>query len=510
MARIVNLPEEVIALIGTHLDKNTIKAAIRTCWHLYNALLHLLWRQLAIPTRTGRLLPSANNVEENAHRVQCLEFRRPVPQEYYSLHYRNLYSIRISQPPACTIPPDDQDRHHCLLVGSNPQIQDLVFHNMQTPPSIALWDTIITSLQKPRRLEFRNHILLPKDTLDSFWQACSLFEELDLIIYKVYYGDILETLPFPRLRRLTLDFPDSCIRRGVDLEDYLAWVTNLLQLEALTWRVCDSHKFCTDDFITALSEKTWPRLESVKLTGVSEEDDVWSEIIQLLPPLKEYRTNNEKFGEQSFSRLQEHHFGTLRSLNVGGCPLFSSQMALSVLTGCVHLEDFRAPYIYIADLKNGNSTTQDWASVGLKHLKIYIARDPEDPGADELMFKQLSRQTQLRGLHFDQWLTLVLPTKLKESLNKQGAIQLRLDAGLFYLWTLKQLTHISFDETRQAMGVEEIEWILENWTSLKEMAGNLSDDAGAQAVSEGMFTGTDVCYWPFNSIFGGNYSEEWP
>ncbi|KAG0196538.1 hypothetical protein BGX33_001535, partial [Mortierella sp. NVP41] len=59
MILIVDLPEEVIALIGLRVDKRTIKAVILSCWYLHNSLAHLLWRQFALPSSKGRFLLEA-------------------------------------------------------------------------------------------------------------------------------------------------------------------------------------------------------------------------------------------------------------------------------------------------------------------------------------------------------------------------------------------------------------------------------------------------------------------
>ncbi|KAF9120343.1 hypothetical protein BGW39_011490, partial [Mortierella sp. 14UC] len=496
MTGINNLPEEVIALIGSHLDKKDINAAIRTCRLFHNALRHLLWRHLSFPTKGGQILLSAAEVEKSAYWVHCLSYRYSVPQEYWSIHYPNVYNMRIDyylnmfpQLQLSTILLENLDRHHCLLIESNPQVQNLTLRNLKIPPSITLWDTVIASLQNPRQLIFHHSSSLPLDSRDSFWRACSLFEDMDLKIRDAYQ-DILETLTFPRLKRLTLEIRDSYTRSNIGLEDYLVWIKTATQLEALAWHMTRGLQFPTNNFIRELNERRWPRLESVGLTNVTKPDDVWANIIQLLPPLKEFRTNNRLFEEQSFARLQEHHFRTLRSLNVRGCHLFSSRMALSVLTECVHLEDFRAPYLRAADLKNRSSISQDWACVGLKYLKLYIASDPEDPESNELVCKQLSRLQQLKELHFDQWLIFSLPAELKGPLTEQGSLQLRLDAGLAHLSTLKRLTTIYFDETRQRMRFGEVEWILQNWTALEEMSGSLSGDTNTQAELEAMFDGT--------------------
>ncbi|KAF9544919.1 hypothetical protein EC957_011544 [Mortierella hygrophila] len=101
-------------------------------------------------------------------------------------------------------------------------------------------------------------------------------------------------------------------------------------------------------------------------------------------------------------------------------------MTLTVLTECVHLEGLRAFHIDVPDFRSEKLTGRDWACSGLRNLKVQIFRDMDDVGADQLC-----------------------------------------------------LTHVSFYNTRQGIGTEDIWAIPENWTSLKKMYGVLSEDPGA-------------------------------
>ncbi|KAF9902834.1 hypothetical protein EC991_004493 [Linnemannia zychae] len=506
MTGIKKLPEEVLAFIGSHLDNKDILAAICSCRLLCKTLRHLLWRELTLPRRTGELLVTSAKVEENAQHVQRLEFRFSLPQDYYSIHYPSLYNITISHFPildfcdlSYPLPTEDHDQLVCLLISSNPLVRELELCNPYLSPSRELFNAL-SRLQNPRRLTFFNVDFLRDGTSEFLWQACSLFEELDLGIDKTSYHDILKTLSFPCLKRLTLRLDDDMDAdldesyEGVDpaLDEFMDWLIALRQLEALNLQAPYRGYLLPENFISALREKRWPRLESFRLKNVFQSDVVWASMFQWLPPLKEFWFDDCLFDDQGFVRLQENHFKTLRSLNVRQCVSFSSRMALSVLTGCVHLEEFRAPYLLASDLKNGDSANQDWACVGLKYLSLFVAREPDDSESNELVFKQLSRLHQLRKLFLDQWLSSTLSDELKELLTEKGSLQLRLDEGLGHLSTLKRLTTISLEDTEQNMRAEDVEWILKNWTSLKEIVSTLSEDEDTQTELDRMFCESGV------------------
>jgi hypothetical protein len=56
----------------------------------------------------------------------------------------------------------------------------------------------------------------------------------------------------------------------------------------------------------------------------------------------------------------------------------------------------------------------------------------------------------------------------------QETFDLRLELGLDKLSTLRSLSVISFLDTEQKMGDEEVDWILEHWTSLMIANGALN------------------------------------
>ncbi|KAG0283467.1 hypothetical protein BGZ96_012122 [Linnemannia gamsii] len=504
MARITDLPVEVIALTGIHLDKDAVKHAIRTCWHLYNALNHLLWRQLPLPSRTGRLLLSAAKLQDNAHRIQQLEFRCLVPQEYYSIHYPNVHNLKMnitSLPPLYTVSPENQHQLHSLLISFNPQFQDLTLRNIECSSSSILWETIYETLQHPKRLEINCIGTIDQNTSDSFWRTCSRFEELNLHVHEIQRCETLPTLMFPDLKLLTLSYGGRFRNAAMGTDDFLQWMRNAPNLEALEWNVYHYRYFPKDDLISALAEKAWPRLESFSLLFFPEPDDVWADIIRVLPPLKRFQCNNSQFNNQSFARLQEHHFATLHSLHVRNCGSFSSPMALSVLTNCAHLQEFHAPYIHAVDLRSKNSKGRNWACTGLRCLRLQIFKGKNDTGADKLVFKQLSKLNQLKDLRLHRVTTMVYPKKVQAMLKDAGMLQLRLDAGLSHLSTLNHLTKISFLNTEQEMSAEDLRWMLENWTLLEYMDGVFSKDDDTQAVLGAMISETNIEYWDLDLGF---------
>ncbi|KAF9083704.1 hypothetical protein BGX29_002956 [Mortierella sp. GBA35] len=314
MTLIVDLPEEVIALIGLRVDKRTIKVAILSCWYLHNSLAHLLWRQFALPSSKERFLLEAPKVEEHAHLVQSLVYGHGVPREYYAIRFPALYSLRLyfhSRLPSSrhSNTNEDQDRYQPTLISLNPHLKDLVLREIEPTSSTALWKTIYTSLHDPKRLEVHFSPLTEPDSLDSFWRACSRFEKVHLKIFVFFHCDTPPGLSFSRLKRVTLQIHSPYLSPSVGLERHLSWLVRCPNLDTLDWETYGDERFVTDSLIRALTDKTWPRLESFSWTGNSVTDDVSADIIRVLPPLKVYRISNRPFGDLSFGRLQEITLG---------------------------------------------------------------------------------------------------------------------------------------------------------------------------------------------------------
>ncbi|KAF9986367.1 hypothetical protein BGZ65_007874 [Modicella reniformis] len=87
-----------------------------------------------------------------------------------------------------------------------------------------------------------------------------------------------------------------------------------------------------------------------------------------------------------------------------------------------------------------------------------------------LVFEQLARLTQLQKLYVT-WNPK--PNLEDDEPVFQGSVDLRLDYGLGKLSSLRMLREISFVDTVQQMGEQEIDWILEHWKCVEEIYGEL-------------------------------------
>ena len=197
-----------------------------------------------------------------------------------------------------------------------------------------------------------------------------------------------------------------------------------------------------------------------------------------------YRSGGGTVGALTYNCLKEMYFGHLRELLLHACIGFTSGMVQELLTECVHLVNFEAPYIYVRDIA---SAPKPWGCLSLEELKIYIAKQPDDEaGWEGQVFEQISRLRRLLILSLKRNRRIcdvnevdddrVVPFSLetldlrfgcssrpKESSNSGADIS---------CWSsLVQLWQFQFDGDRQVLGMEEALWMTENWRDLKYVVG---------------------------------------
>ncbi|KAF9537043.1 hypothetical protein EC957_008968 [Mortierella hygrophila] len=222
-------------------------------------------------------------LKEHAQFVHTLTYLTTISQDY-TIHFPALTNLSfefLSWPTTFhdTVPPPDRNDYLASIIRLCPRIQNLTLTNAVHCPSVQLWETILSTLENPRRLAVTRMDPTDNPSMQAFWKACSRY-----------------------------------------------------------------------------------------------------------------------LSELSFGRLQERHFATLSILDLNGCALFTSEMVLSVLSGCPLLEDLSAPYLTASDLRQSEPARRAWICFGLTRLKVYIARDREHPDADQLVFEQLSKLVQLEEL----------------------------------------------------------------------------------------------------------------
>ncbi|KAG0200026.1 hypothetical protein BGX33_011248 [Mortierella sp. NVP41] len=260
MTGITDLPKEVLVLIGDLVTKPDLIATFSTCRPLQHTLSHLLWRDVCIESQKPQ--PSIEILKVHAHVVH---------------HFEDICTHRMIQ--------------------FHPTIRELVFYPWGPAPSTKLWDTIVTTLQQPRRLEIGGAFSLGGESLAGSWRVCTRFEEICIkgistgfsINSSFCYSPVLNQLDFGRVKRLYMDWQSLVRGNCPAYHVQLNCIKLFTNLTTLYWNV-GRYDFPAEGFASALQNGAWPHLQDLVVTGIrggavaADSDEGLTKVIQKLPP----------------------------------------------------------------------------------------------------------------------------------------------------------------------------------------------------------------------------------
>ncbi|KAG9068377.1 hypothetical protein KI688_010645 [Linnemannia hyalina] len=492
MTGLIDLPEELLAIIASSLSKGNLAQLVSSCRQLSHSssLLAYLWQEISLESDfpylrcdnfgdracrplKGGVLVSAGRLSQYAGFVQSLSLLGPFRTEYYQISFPQLHKLSLFHEIDYSSPDGKEDDameaeqqvNNAELVRRNPNIKELSIHVEFARPPSDFWEAIYSTLQDPICLHLSDvKELQGADVVDSFWRACTLFEEIESNGSDMDVSKLLPTLTFPRLKRLVFRSTDWNKKRFYPLLQF-DWFKQCPNLTKLHWELFYG-SIPVEAWAQAMERKTWPDLEDLSLRELAEDDEDLAVMFAHLPPLPRFTLESRKFGQQAFLALQNRLFASIRVLDMSGTYKFTSQMAVNVLEQCVHLEDFRAVMINVEDLCG------PWLCEGLKSLHVFFMTETEV--SNDIAFHRLSVMSQLEECYFSRTFSV---ENRRDLPVPEGAytLQWKLGLGLERLVQLKKLRTIAFkDAAQKDMGVDELVWLKENLPALKEVGGTFS------------------------------------
>ena len=286
---------------------------------------------------------------------------------------------------------------------------------------------------------------------------------------------LLDKCPsFPVLKDLTLktDFPDQLqfeiIRRSPGLRK-LAWLIPERTSHQIP-DVCDIFRtYC-------------PLIECLHLMAGTTSDQQLSWIIDSCRKLTTFLDSDSMFGELAFRSLARH-FATLQELNLGRCENVNSKMVQQIMTSCTGLILFYGTTLnasdILGDITDEDATEvetvvqeqpRDWVCTNLRFLTITICGLEGKPLAwHRRVMQQLARLNKLDTLSI---CASAIPPLASPAVR--GGLDLRLEAGLGHLSSLKQLVALHFEGMWQQMEEQDVIWMIEAWPKLRRVMGEYS------------------------------------
>ncbi|KAK3812574.1 MAG: hypothetical protein JOS17DRAFT_779545 [Linnemannia elongata] len=546
MTTILDLPDEIHLLVGEQLSSKDLYSCIRVCRSFYTTYIPYLWSDIYVKEYKGKPI-GVDQLRANSHRVETINYSSTLTDDYYTIVYPRLRTIRTNthglhkkDPNVLKVNPHQKAQFARL----HPTIKKL-YYDQPDSLSREFWEVVETEWKDFESLELSGIVV--EDAVDIFWRICNRLKTLSFtnvgllkdhsvdIFSRVYNllktpsftnveppkdHSILSTLSFPHLRELTI------ARYSWSFNDipHQTWPLHLLEqvkkaegLRYLRWDVIDI-PFPSRLLIDAFAEGCWSELCELCIGGPSCTDQDLASTLRLLPSLRLTRLDrsSDSLGPLTYSCLHELYFDHLQNLRVGQCTGFSSAMAQEVLSECVHLVVFDAPHIFVRDIA---TAPKSWGCSRLEYLTIYIAKQKDDePGWDGQVFQQISRLGRLQRLDLQRSPHSYNGNLAPAAIRQLKTLDFRLsplsnsvgtnenskrdgndgssEDGIRCWSSLVQLQEFSFDGDQQVLGWEEARWMTEHWMDLWCISGEFRGVKGAGVAElEVFFKKKGVSYY---------------
>ncbi|KAF9169723.1 hypothetical protein BGX21_002582 [Mortierella sp. AD011] len=463
--------EEVKTAIGVFLDTTSLIASASCCREWHDSFIPLLWQHLNV--QSNHHIPSAQ-LEKNKHRILQLTIQSQGNGPYFSINgcsnltrlilraslntFRrkksqyhswtlivNNHSSTLKHISLASFRSDDYTEEFCEAVGNCTNLQSLTVDGYGFPQLLLKACCNITEIEIRR-----SSIEVQRSTKSSDDQRNNT-----------------------RIQHVYIEEPSS--PNGV-----INFLSLCPALRYLSWRSFKMLTFPLPRLASALVDGTWPQLEELDVDGYGLKDPELAKALGGINRLVVLAVPNSEFGSGSMISMGKH-LTSIKTLNLCGCKYVSSSMIQSMLCSMTALESLSVGTIKYTDIAEGSA----WTSLNLRRLSISINmenplfsksqdktltqsganRDTSFEARQRVVYERLSSLTRLNVLDIQQ---------PQECSSLEKSLDLRLISGLGALSSLRKLVNFSFRTTSQEMGMDEIEWIVNNWTSLRKIGGKFT------------------------------------
>lgn len=436
----LELPE-IVSYVARYVPLRALPACARVSKLWYQACVPFIWENVSLNTTDPGSLEA---IKGHNHFVKTLTIGSLTP-ECAGLRFPNLMSLLVHHVKA---------EEHADFIFNHPDIATLNLLYFKSDLEFALWSTV-HGFRHLRKLRLSGLVMDKKDT-DAFWQICTLLESGKFHDVRVADPSGLLCMEFPRMKELkVMGFLSSDNAVPLPLE----FARRCPRLESCNWE----EEEYLPSFIQLVAAKSWPNLHSVGIWTVMITGDQLFEILggmQRITSLN-IHCDPDDFTPRSMALLRPQ-FSNLRVLDLKKCnQSIVCSMAQEILSSCPLLETFVSTWIDADLVANG----KPWVCLGLKVLELgFVFNPPTLPVVQPMVFDQLSKLTRL-----EYW-RLWSPFEKKVP---EDVMKLKLEYGLDKLQTLRALRILTFGFSGQEMEDQEIDWMLEHWTSLGTIRGQL-------------------------------------
>ncbi|KAI8349958.1 hypothetical protein B0O80DRAFT_135149 [Mortierella sp. GBAus27b] len=468
-------------IVAPFLSTSDLAAAALVCksWNIsFTPFLYfsIEWSDLNIGKRLDQ-----DAVLRNASHIRHLGIFTD-PPTMFSTHCTRLQSLNIGIGGWL----GEVDNLFCMatLVENNPAITSITLNGMNgaryddqdQDTSFNTFLMILLSCSGLRTLHITS-FGLDRASMDSIFDTAVRLERLTLL----GSGDAVMSLEkwpcFPALKELKIDLKTPS-------HNQIEVIRRCPQLRVLDWYPPKDEEISIAD-VADVFKTHCPLIEELTLVIWSWSDQDISEILDNCGQLTSFTlVFVGSWTPLSLDRTSvslSRHFSSLRKLEVPITELPNNTMQ-DIMANCPNLRSLKGGRLMASDILDISKDKQvmdqaaslqqphpqDWICTNLQHLEVFIGGLEDKPLEwHQRVFEQLSRLTRLEKLHIGGILSY------KED---RGGLDLRLEAGLGALKSLRQLQELRFGGLWQEMSEGDVKWMLDTWPRLREVDGKVHHD----------------------------------
>ncbi|KAK3812209.1 MAG: hypothetical protein J3Q66DRAFT_442961 [Benniella sp.] len=361
-----------------------------------------------------------------------------------------------------------------VVVAPYDQLQELAIHGS---PPCSIWKPT-HSIQNLVSLSlYRTDI--DSSATDVFWGLCTRLTSLvirDVVIARLPN----ESMTFERLCKLKLSLASVPVH---PLDQQLDWIIRCPKLACLHWTQCGYDNLPVspaEAFVNCVANGAWPELSELRSTHHFLSDAQFVRIIHGMRQVKVFDMIGCIPELPSFTALRSH-FHVLKTLIVTFGPGVGL-MVPEILASCPHLEDIVVLQIKSQDILQGRPWVCERSMAHL-HLGVFVPSGQDADRHQQLVFERISRLNNLKAL-----------TLTGHNLYHLDGTHmcLRLGKGLEQLATLKKLFMLSLVQYTHALPMAEAQWMIDNWTSLRNILSTGNHTLDPQVAATFCMAGVTV------------------
>ncbi|KAI8345542.1 hypothetical protein B0O80DRAFT_281166 [Mortierella sp. GBAus27b] len=434
---------EIATVVGHYLTHRDLIRCLTVSKSWHATFLPLVWSTVPLDDQQPPL--TLDTLSRHCHLIKDLTYNTTIWRHYESILCTNLTTLHVNH---------DKTSSRIKLAQYD-KLKHLSLYS--TASQIPYWTLQCGQIKNLSTLELTDIGVTSMGATPNFWNFCTRLRALTMT--NVYILDRQDkSLIFKHLESIKVE--------GSYGIDSFGWIVQCPKLVSFSWKGLTSDWF--DAFAEHLEQGSWPKLNSLGINGMSEEQLV--RILEGMDTVVSITQHTGYLGQPSCSALHRHLHG-LRVLDIGSYmardPRTDGSVMNEILTSCPRLEDITLGIVYSQDIIDGGP----WACHS--SLKYFSARIMRSAGGDTTQHlrkvaERISQLTNLERLHLGDPLTF--GTDLLQDL--------RLGNGLELFVTLKKLRIFDVKSSLRYMTLDDVEWMINTWKNLTTMRCEWSPSIG--------------------------------